>query len=291
VVEVNASINDGLNSLRDDPLTNVGSYYLDRMGKLERFRRQIYTLSFTRRSKNLWLGLMTVIEWAKDMGEAVGPQSPSFKRDTTNVYLVTSRDGIHIDDEWVYAQRPLLSKGKLQSDWNSGFVLPAAQIVSDKDGAETRVYFEARRVRHEERFNEAATIGMASWQFDRLAGLRAADPASDAVFTTKPFLAKGSNLGLLLNAGVPAGCSGVVRTEMVRDDGEGGAALGVVNLPLNKRAFERSRSGNRVRVGWRAGALAGKQDVVSVAPNATIRLRFTLRGSARLYAFRVIWPA
>eukprot|EP00966_Prymnesium_polylepis_P170553 3942664-Prymnesium_polylepis.1 len=70
------------------------------MGKLERFRRQIYTLTWTRRTTNLWLGLMTVIEWGKDMSEVANESNPAFQRDTTNVYLVTSRDGIHIDDEW-----------------------------------------------------------------------------------------------------------------------------------------------------------------------------------------------
>ena len=290
VVEVNASINYGLGDLNRDPLTNVGSYYLDRMGKLERFRRQIYTLSFTRRSKNLWLGLMTVIEWAKDLDEAAGPQNPAFQRDTTNVYLVTSRDGIHIDDEWVYAHQPLLSKGRLQVEWNSGFMLPAAQIVADKEGTESRIYFEARRVRHEERFNEAATIGLAKWQFDRLAGVRAADPANSAFFVTKPFLTKGSNLGVLLNVGVPDTCAGAVRVEIFLENSAASAVQGIVKLPLNKRAFERSRSGNRVRVGWTLGEQPGKTDTFSTLPNSTVRLRFTLQGAARLYAFRVIWP-
>ena len=72
--------------------------------------------------------------------EPVGKEKPAFARDTTNVYLVTSRDGVHIDDSWVYAQRPLLRKGPLQSSWDGGFFLPAAQIVSDEQSH--RVYFE-----------------------------------------------------------------------------------------------------------------------------------------------------
>eukprot|EP00966_Prymnesium_polylepis_P109671 2537833-Prymnesium_polylepis.1 len=72
------------------------SYYFDRLGKLEKYRRQIYSVTFTRHSDNLWLGLMTVIEWAKDDSERVGTQQPAFERDTTSIYLVTSRDGVHI---------------------------------------------------------------------------------------------------------------------------------------------------------------------------------------------------
>ena len=90
-----------------------------------------HSLTLTRRSEDLWMGLMTVLEWAKDMGENRSNVSgaPAFQRDTTNVYLVTSRDGVHIDDRWVYAQQPLILKGQFQSDWNSGFVLPADNIV------------------------------------------------------------------------------------------------------------------------------------------------------------------
>ena len=39
--------------------------YLDRLGKLERFRRHTYCVTLTPYSADLWLGLMTVIEWPK----------------------------------------------------------------------------------------------------------------------------------------------------------------------------------------------------------------------------------
>ena len=156
----------------------LGSYYLDRLGKLERFRRQIYSLTWTRHGDGLWLGLMTVIEWAKDLTEVEGGQLPAFERDTASIYLVTSRDGVHVNDEWVYAHRPLLPKGKLQQEWNSGFQLAANHIVTNKARTQSRVYFEARRHRHEERFREPGVIGMASWRLGTLVGVRAADVAA-----------------------------------------------------------------------------------------------------------------
>ncbi|KAL3897921.1 MAG: hypothetical protein SGPRY_012950, partial [Prymnesium sp.] len=292
VVEVNKSIKDGLNDLTQDPLRSVGGYYLDRLGKLERFRRQIYTLSFTRRSKNLWLGLMTVIEWAKDLTEIAGENNPAFTRDTTNVYLVTSRDGVHIDDEWVYAQQPLLTKGKVQKDWNSGFLLPAAQMIADAHGKETRVYYEARRVRHEERFNEAAVIGLASWQYDQLVGIRVADPTYPAFVLTKAFRTKGKRLALILNVGVPEGCHGRI---LVRVLPQGSATPltveGGVNLALNESAFDPSRSGNTVRVTWysdSADSSAAKHSII-VTSGTHIHLNFSLYGHARLYGFRPVW--
>ena len=80
----------------DDPgSTSSGhlSWYLDRLGKLERFRRAVYSATLTPYSDDLWLGLMTVLEWGKDLDEPVGDDLPAFTRDVINFYLVTSRDG------------------------------------------------------------------------------------------------------------------------------------------------------------------------------------------------------
>ena len=49
----------------------------------------------------------------KDVSEPQGDDEPYFKRDTLSIYLVTSRDGVHIDHEWVYAHQPLLPKDGL----------------------------------------------------------------------------------------------------------------------------------------------------------------------------------
>ena len=79
-----------VHGLGSRPVTRVGSFYLDRLGKLEKvgrmiypsalpsalpqsalasvpqFRRQIYSLTLTRHAAaGLWLGLATVIEWPK----------------------------------------------------------------------------------------------------------------------------------------------------------------------------------------------------------------------------------
>ena len=89
-------------------------------------------------------------------------------------------DGVHLDDGWIYAHRPLIPKGAKQSDWDAGFILPAAQIVSD--GRQHHVYFEARsgRVHHENRFNGTAIIGRSSWAIDRIVGVRQAHARSPA---------------------------------------------------------------------------------------------------------------
>ena len=59
------------------------SWYFDRLGKLERFRRQIYGVTLSRYTEDLWLGLMTVIEWPKDLSESSDPNAPAYERDGT----------------------------------------------------------------------------------------------------------------------------------------------------------------------------------------------------------------
>ena len=109
------------------------------------------------------LGLLTVLEWPKDDSEPEGADRPAFQRDTTRTYLVTtheicspyaaaiartnpnpnpnptplptptqvtSRDGLSVDLQHLYAHQPILPTGERQGDWNAGFKLPAAQIVS-----------------------------------------------------------------------------------------------------------------------------------------------------------------
>ena len=131
--------------------TRHTEWYLDRLGKLERFRHHTYAATLSPYSQDLWLGLMTVIEWPKDLHEPRGANLPAFERDTLNVYLVTSRDGVHIDHEWVYAHQPLLPKdGLTQSDYDGGFLFPAASVLTRDD--EHRIYFEARAgIHHEQR--------------------------------------------------------------------------------------------------------------------------------------------
>ncbi|KAL1525917.1 hypothetical protein AB1Y20_020744 [Prymnesium parvum] len=282
VVEVHGGVGGDLRKAR---LEGVGGYYLDRLGKLERFRRQIYTLTFTRRSATLWLGLMTVIEWAKDLSEPAAPHLPAFARDTTNVYLVTSRDGVHVDDGWVYAHAPLLPKGRTQAAWDSGFLLPAAQLLAAPRGGGTRLYYEARRVRHEQRFRGAAAIGMAAWDDDRLAALRAADPSLPAAVEARPLRAASRRMALLVSLGAPPRCGGALRVE-ARLGTRGGAplAVGVVALPPRGR-----RRGGRERVVWEAAAGGGA--ALRVTPNASVYLRFGLEGAVQLYAFRLLWLA
>lgn len=254
------------------------SWYLDRLGKMERFRRQIYSLSLTPYGTGLWIGLMTVVEWAKDtVSEPVGDEHPAFERDTTQVYLVTSRDGVSVDDGWVYALRPLLQKGRLQASWDSGVHLPAPQIVNDASGH--KVYFEARREHHEDRFKSKGVIGMASWSQHRIVGLRQANASAPAEIVTKVF-------------GVVQGGTLWVEVDCTRTGSR--ATVAVLTADENPMVgFEATAcvpihgdAGKAVQVRWQEGT-KGLADAGAAGALKAVRLLFVLERGARLYSFRV----
>lgn len=268
----------------------VASWYFDRLGKLEHYRRHVYCATLTPYSKDLWYGLMTVIEWQKDLDEAIGPDEPPFERDTLNVYLVTSRDGVHIDHEWVYAHQPLLPKdGLKQSDWDSGLIMQGAQFMTR--GNEHRMYFEARpgNIHHENRFEgNEAKIGTASWELDRVVGLRAAQADAPGVITTKRFrLQSGSRNGhssIRINVDIPtAACESRILAEVLLA-GEDGSDTVAPGLSVES-ALPIIASSSNVELRW------GDDERwlgEAVAENSLIRLRFHVYGAAKLYAFQVV---
>ncbi|KAL3912903.1 MAG: hypothetical protein SGPRY_008174 [Prymnesium sp.] len=269
---------------------HVKSYYLDRLGKLERYRRQIYSVTFTQQSESLWLGLMTLIEWAKDGGELEGAQMPAFERDTTSIYLVTSRDGLHIDDEWVYARQPLIRKARLQGEWNSGFQLAASSIVSDAAQTFWRVYFEARELRHEDRFKKTGVIGVAHWDYQQMVGLRTADHThGPGMFTTKRFSLKGNRLQMLLNVDTePSHCGNAsLQVEIVDEDEQPlrveGRGSAMVVKDVRSTSFQ---------VKWNTASSVSPETKLEMStpiiPGAYMRARFKLTGTAQLFAFRIL---
>lgn len=281
---------DALPKARPQTVSNevLATWYLDRLGKTERFRRQIYSLALSpysltnkfgravdassANSSTLWIGLATVVEWAKDdVTEAVGEDLPAFTRDTLNVYLVTSRDGVSVDDGWIYAHRPLLRKGALQRDWDAGLHVPAPQIVSNSVGH--RVYFESRRAHHEQRFTVDAVIGVAHWPRDRIVGLRQAHVAQPAEVVTKVLRIEGRALLL----GVDVGLNGSVTVEVLTPE----ETPLLTSLPVTAPGGDSTHTAEGgVEVRWAANEIA------DIAKRA-VRLRFVLKGGARLYSFQV----
>ena len=228
-----------------------------------------------------------MLEWPKDLDEPVGAELPAFERDTSNVYLVTSRDGVHLDDGWIYAHRPLIPKGARQRDWNAGFILPAAQIVSDE--TQHHIYFEARsgHMHHENRFNSTAVIGRSSWARDRIVGLRQAHTRSPGMILTKAFRLAGSELWV--DADVRSDGASVL-VEVLNAQGrpiEGFTKADV--LPISRssqRAASTPQSLGMVEARWGPSGTYGIGSAAA-AHGIVMRLRFRLLGGAQLYSFEV----
>ena len=96
----------------DDPsstFTPVTEWYLDREGKQERCRRQLYGLTHTYYA-GLYIGLAIVLEYprvlSEDFNNKTGRPELNFEvrheYDVLNVYLTTSRNGIDWDLSWLY---------------------------------------------------------------------------------------------------------------------------------------------------------------------------------------------
>ena len=262
-------------------------------------------------SPHVHAGTLTAIEWAKDLEEEADPDAPAFKRDTTQVYFVSSRDGVSVDLSWVYAHRPMLPKdGLRQSDWGSGFLLPAAQILTDD--ATHKVYFEARRTRHEHRFDRPGVIGVAAWQRDRIVGLRCARQgqewrrhlplnatsraaayhgirtrANSCELRTRLFTLAGQTL--LVDAHIPPGGSRRHESSALRVEVIGRYGGRVVA----SSALLRTIDSDRAVVEWLSGASDAQGAPITtrslaslVSAGSVVSLRFTLFGDARLYAFQ-----
>ena len=210
---------------------------------------------------------------------------------------MTSRDGVHIDDEWIYAHRPLIpNRGLLQGAWDSGFLLPTAQLLSRKD--EYSIYFEARdgRRHHEERFtgSKPASIGTAAWQRGRLVGVRVADPQLNGTLLTKPFRLDGPRL--LLDVDVSAAGSSasveVLRGDRTDESGTSSRSQHPHSLPI-VAPFD-----GQAEVLWlhpttrntsSSSGTGGQPQPLgaTVTLGTVIALQIHLFGTARLYSFEV----
>ena len=203
------------------------SWYLDRLGKEERYQRQIYSMSVTHLggAAPLKLGLLTVIEWPKVDALSKPHPMPPHAHDFMSVYLLSSRDGLSWDLSSLYSHSRLVPRGTCRPieplpnrhmaedhvtaasracDFDHGYVQPASEIVTSDDGRH-HLYYEGRPVQHEDRWRVPARIAVATWQPHRLVALSRPPTAPQgecALVGLRPFLFNGSSL--TLNADVSA---------------------------------------------------------------------------------------
>jgi len=269
----------------------ISSWYFDRLGKGERFQRQMYSLSISTdiySSTGLHLGIATVLEWPKVPNPT---PHPPWQHDVTSIYLLPTRDGgMTFDLDWVYTGSPLISRGGCNAsecEFDHGYLQAASEFVTVNDTH--WLFYEGRTERHEDRWKKPATIAAATWRRHRFAAIRPARVTESKWLTssvpqhsdcglvvTKPFQLAGS--ALHLNVAIGGGASTVI-VAVLRPNNDNAAYEGFGED--DALVFGAGVDSLDALVTWRdarLGTLRGKR----------VRLLFRLCGDARLYAFTIL---
>jgi hypothetical protein len=247
--------------------TTVRNWVLDREGKDELRRRQIYTMTDWSYC-GVHFGLFSVYEWPGDFSEAMETDHVKrHERDVLNYYIATCRDGDSWDLTWIYVGRPLVERGG-DGAWDKDLILPANWIVTQAD--RHWIYYGGANERHgtEGVFQPQrdGAIGLATLRLDGFISLTADE--KPGIVLTRPFEVKGEALEVNVDAG-----RGELRVEVLDASGK--------PLPgYSGQSATPHRNVDELRLSPRWAK------PFSELKTQTIRLRFRLRNAA-LYAFQV----
>lgn len=237
------------------------SFWLDREGRNDVYRRQLYGLLATPMDGGLYLGVAHCLEFPKRLGA---------RGDQLKLYLATSRDGIDYNLDNIYLGEELVPL-RTADDSTTNTIFPANQFLTH--GGLHWLFFEAKETPHEDRFASPGRLGVATWRAGRLAALSVSWRSREGVATTKPFHLR-SHASLTLNLVLPDPQASCV-VELLRDQ-RLVAESAPLHGPLDSVA---------ALVTWQTK----REPFLHGIANA--RLRFRLRGGAagslRLHGIRV----
>lgn len=288
---------EGLNRFEE-----ISSWYFDRLGKSERFQRQMYSLSVSTdlyASTGIHLGIATVIEWPKVPNPTTGPP---WKRDVTAIYLLPTRDGGETFDlGWVYEGSELIPRGdcsgnETRCEFDHGYLQAASELVTVNDTH--WLFYEGREVRHEDRWKKPATIAVATWRRHRFAALQPSPTGDKHTLADSAY----HNSAGQLTEPVPGSRCGVLITKKIKLSGSklhvnvivGGTTSRMVVSVLRpdmcvhfqgfgqKEAvvFESGTDSLYAQASWLGSDLRELRGEI-------VQLMFSLCGDARLFAFTI----
>jgi hypothetical protein len=200
------------------------------------------------------------------------------ERDVINVYLSTSRDGLHWDLSAIYEGRPFIPRGE-NGTWYKDGVDVASSFVTVGD--RHWIYFSGRPERHQFGWQYEQRIGFATLARDRFIGLAHLPMEKGGTFregmlTTKVLRVEHPELVLNVNASL-----GSVAVEVILvTESDERIATGFSQRECSMEAGVDSIA-TRVRWRRRGGQSTGMAQFMGQA----IRLRFYLR-MATLYALQ-----
>ena len=191
-------------------------WHLDAEGIQEKDRRQIYTFS-TFVHEGIHIGIMSVLEYPRDVSEGGIDTDRKHHRDVLQLYLIISRDGvyclhtrwcdcgaagIHWNMDWIYAGETLLERG---NSWDKDYIIPAPSFVTFE--GKHWLYYCGGNERHEaincavkqsKCQNVKRKIGVSTTLQDRFAYFSTIHPNSVGHLLTKVVIAYGD--GIAVNA-------------------------------------------------------------------------------------------
>jgi len=245
---------------REVPFKPMNTWYLDKIGKNERYERQIYALTRTY-YEGIFLGLCLLYD---DLARGAG-RKELLARDTVLPYLATSRDGVHFNWQWVYGKDPLpLQDG---SERNYGYIEPAAQILTWQ-GCHW-LFYTANPQSHARRFEGEDNVYLAQWPQDRLGGLKPMRASAGKV-VTKAFAWPRDTLALTVNVDVEV--TGLCTVTIVQDSGQKQSEM--ASLPIANVSGQPEK------------CFVFKKEEVQAWGKT--RLVFHMSGPVKLFAFSII---
>ena len=197
------------------------------------------------------------------------------RRDTIDVEVAFSRDGVH----WDRPQRgPFISRGEPGS-WESSMVGPAVMVAHDE---EILFYYMGTAKQHrDDDTGMAYQIGVARLRRDGFVSVESSDPGgSGGLLLTRLLTLTGRRL--YLNADVT---DGQLRVEVLRHGYGVDPLLPDIDRPwLHEAELSDPVEGDSLRheVSWK-----GDVDLARFS-GKPVRLRFHLAGEAKLYAFQFL---
>jgi len=107
-------------------------FYFDRLGKLERYRRQIYSMTVTADAHfSAFYGVLSTYDFINTCDEVriTMIESGVYQHGVNEIYLVASRDGVSFDLDSVYARDSLVKRSSSRGSIEKGSIYPAAQLT------------------------------------------------------------------------------------------------------------------------------------------------------------------
>ena len=322
---VRISSNDHLSTDSDSAraFTENVRWIFDKEGKTEHLRRHTYSMQVTPfEAENIFLGVLNVLEWPR-LDNHDGVESLRF--DVMRTYLATSRDGVHFDTGWVYAQQELIPHGRCREppgcatraslenliggwqeaqnrsavldelccEFDHAITMPASELVTHH--GKHHLYYEGRTAPHESRFDSKypAALAVASWTTHRIAGVRRDPNAAGtcSYVTTKPInlsAVAGAHeyAHVTVNVGIHASDPIGLLVADVVDRCEGGGATHPRFKASVSKPVDQSTEAAVLRWGNDKSGM-GKLTHDGNLPGllGIVRFRFYLCGSAKLFSF------